>query len=330
VNIRRSFFIALPLGLLLSAAIYFGLFNLQLGVSTGHWAWLHEIIQKKEKAAAAITKPKLLIVAGSSALFGISAEEIERQTGYAAYNFGSNASLGPHYLLYLTRKICRPGDTVLLAFEYEQYYFGGLDGDAPDEFFIKYILGYDREYIQSLSFRMQFKLSLLTPGERFWSGLAAVFRKPKVDPAQVEIIRGALANITSYGDQKTALRELRPEHSPARTTLSYIPAYGFPPSPAGFPAIREFTAWARANHIRVLATYPNITHLPEYDLPAAKHVPAQFHALYESVGVPVLGDISESMLPEEEMNDTLYHPLYSAAIERTHRLLVHLAPYLKR
>ncbi len=82
MKVRRSFFIALPLGLLLSAAIYFGLFLLQLGVPTAKWAWLHEIIVAKRKLAESITQPKLLIVAGSSALYGISAEEIERQTGF--------------------------------------------------------------------------------------------------------------------------------------------------------------------------------------------------------------------------------------------------------
>jgi hypothetical protein len=111
--------------------------------------------------------------------------------------------------------------------------------------------------------------------------------------------------------------------------VSYVPAYGFPQSPPGLPPIREFCEWARQNNVRVLATFPNICHRPEYDLPAAKQMPAQFRAFYESMGVPVLGDISESMLPEEQMYDSLYHPMRDAALARTRRLLTHLAPYLK-
>ncbi len=330
MKVRRSFFIALPLGLLLTAAIYFGLFFLQLGIPTTQWAWLHEIIATKRKAAEAIAQPKLLIVAGSSALYGISAEEIERQTGFPTVNFGTNAALGPDYILHLTREVCRPGDVVLLAFEYEQYLFGNLTGDTTDELFIHYILGHDRGYVRSLGFQTQMKLALLTPAERLWGGLLAVFQKPKQDAATAKFIRDVLADINTHGDQTSALPEKRPEHSAVRSMVSHIPAYGFPPSPAGLPPIREFCAWAKAHNVRVLITFPNICHRPEYDLPAAKQMPAQFHAFFEPMGVPVLGDLSESMLPEEQMFDSLYHPLRSAALDRTHRLLTHLAPYLQR
>ncbi len=78
MNIRRSFFICLAVGFLLPASTYLGLFYLQLGVPTAKWGWLHAIVDTKVKIAAAVTKPKLLVVAGSSALYGISAEEIER------------------------------------------------------------------------------------------------------------------------------------------------------------------------------------------------------------------------------------------------------------
>lgn len=329
MNIRRSFFIALPVGLLLTGAIYFGLFFLQLGIPTTQWAWLHEIIETKRKAAEKITKPKLLIVAGSSALYGISAEEIERQTGFPTVNFGTNAALGPAYILHVTRKVCRPGDVVLLAFEYEQYLFGNLTGDTTDELFINYILGHDREYVRSLSFQTQLKLALLTPGDRLWSGLSAVFRKPKQDAATVKFIRDVLADINIHGDQTSALPGKRPEHSAVRSMLSYIPASGFPPSPAGLPPIREFCTWAKANNVRVLATFPNISHRSEYDLPAAKQMPVQFRAFFDPMGVPVLGDLSESMLPEEQMFDSLYHPMREFALARTRRLLIHLAPHLK-
>ena len=328
MNIRRSFFICLPLGFVLAAAANFGLFFLQLGVPTARSMWLHSIIEKKIDAAAAITKPKLLVVAGSSALYGISAEEIERQTGFPAYNFGTNAALGAEYLLHLTRKVSRPGDTVLLAFEYETYLLGGRTGEAADEFFISYVLGSDAEYVRSLNARDEFRLALMTPSDRLWDGVRAVFRKPVADAATQSSIREILHDIDAHGDQTCAVPGKRPAHSPARTMLSGIPARGFPPSPPGFRAIREFCVWAKANDIRVLATFPNLCRRPEYDEPEAKKMPVQFREFYGSLGVPVLGELSESMLPEEQMFDTMYHPLRSAAIARTQRLLVHLAPHL--
>ena len=328
MKIRRSFFIALPIGLLLSTAIYAGLFFLQLGVPTPQWTWLHGVVEAKRKAAEAVTKPKLLIVAGSSALYGINAEEIERQTGMAAVNFGTNAALGPAYTLHLTRQLCRPGDTVLLAFEYEPYLFGNVTGATADELFIHYVLGHDPAYVRSLSMDRQIKLALLTPGDRLWNGLLAVFRNPN-RTAPGKMTQLMLADINSHGDQTGALPEKRTANSPMRRDLSDPLAYGLPDSPAGFPPIREFCEWARAHNITVLATFPNICHRPEYDLPAAEKTPRQLREFYTSLGVPVLGDAREAMLPEEEFFDSLYHPMRESALERTRRLLAHLAPFLK-
>lgn len=329
MKIRRSFFIALPLGLLLAGAIYFGLFFLQLGVPTAQWAWLHEIIALKQNAANAITKPKLLIVAGSSALYGINAEEIERQTGFPTVNFGTNAALGPAYTLHITKQICRPGDTVLLAFEYEPYLMGDATGAVADELFIHYVLGNDRDYVRSLGFSRQLKLALLTPATRLWNGVLAVFMKPKPGAAAMEMTRQMLADITSHGDQIGALPSKRPATFPTRTIVSHPLAYGLPDAPPGFPPIREFCEWARARNITVLATFPNICHRPEYDLPAAQKAPRQLREFYTSLGVPVLGDAAEAMLPEEKIFDSLYHPMREFALERTRRLLVHLAPFLE-
>ena len=100
---------------------------------------------------------------------GINAEEIERQTGFPTANFGTNAGLGPSIILHLTRKVCRPGDTVLLAFEYELYLGEDLTLGTADEVLMNYILGHDREYVMGLSLHAQGKLALLTPRETFRS-----------------------------------------------------------------------------------------------------------------------------------------------------------------
>ena len=326
---RRFFFLSVAAGLLLTAGGYFGLFHLQLGVPTPQWAWLHGIIEKKRAAANSLTTPKLLIVAGSSALYGISAGEIQRVTGFPAVNFAANAALGPAYTLHLARQVCRPGDVVLLAFEYEPYTFGHLTGATADELFIDYILAHDVDYVRSLAPRAWLRLALLTPRKRLWAGLLAVFQRPGPDAKSEAFTREVLKDINDYGDQTSAVPEKRAATSSTRTLLSHILAYGLPPEPAGFQPIREFCQWARANRIRVVATFPNVCHRPEYDLPAAARTPGQLRAFYDSLGVPLLGDVSESILPESDIFDTMYHPMREAALARTRRLLVHLAPHLK-
>src|SRR3954469_18262325 len=62
---------ALVLGLAIAA------FYLNLGVPTESSRWCYEINEKKRHLAANISSPKLLLVGGSSTLFGISAREIQ-------------------------------------------------------------------------------------------------------------------------------------------------------------------------------------------------------------------------------------------------------------
>jgi len=325
MRIRRTFFLAIPLGLILATLAYFALFSLQLGAPTPNSRWCAEMLEKKRAAANAIAGPKLLIVAGSSGLTGISAEEIHRATGFPTVNFSLHAALGPYYILRVARQNLRPGDTVLLAFEYDLYDYGDLLASSTDDLFIDFILSRDPDYVRALPLRPYAKLALQTPGSRILRGLRSIFAKPKPVPAS-QVFRSE--NISLLGDQLGCTREARPPHFADRIGASGALANGLPAEPAGFPAFRDFCAWARANHIRVLATFPNIAHVPEYDLPSAEKAPQKIRDFFKSMDVPVLGEARDAFLPKDEFFDTLYHPLHEAAIARTRRLLVHLAPYL--
>ncbi len=328
MEIRRSFFVALALGLLLPACLYLGAFYMQLGVPTGQNTWMHDIIEPKRRAAEAIQKPKLLIVAGSSALYGISAEEIERQTAMPTVNFGTVIYISPPLMLQQVRKLCRPGDTVLLAFEYELYNAGNLEGDTANELLIHYMLAYDREYVLGMSLDRQIKLALMTPGRRIWAGVQAKFGRVKPEANQ-DFLRHLSTDMNRHGDYTGGTLDKRPAAAADRETVCAPLTLGLPDSPRGFPAIREFCEWAGGSKISVLATYPNILRRPEYDCPAAERTLRQIADFYTSLRVPLLGTAREAMFPAEQMLDTYYHPLREVAIERTRRLLIHLAPHLK-
>jgi hypothetical protein len=80
----------------------------------------------------------------------------------------------------------------------------------------------------------------------------------------------------------------------------------------------------------VLATFPTIFHHADYDLPKAEKTPRMLQDFYASLGVPLLGTARDAMLAEDQLFDTNYHPLQSAALAHTRRLLIHLGPFLKQ
>ena len=97
----------------------------------------------------------------------------------------------------------------------------------------------------------------------------------------------------------------------------------------GFPLIASFCAWAATNHIRVLATFPNLCDQPEYHSLTAQKMAEKIRAFFATLQVPVIGDYTDSLLPSDDFFDTNSHLTEEAARARTQRLLAKLKPYLK-
>jgi hypothetical protein len=161
---------------------------------------------------------------------------------------------------------------------------------------------------------------------RFGRNRAAAPSRPQPVNAPYKAYRSQ--HISEFGDQTGATEARRPAVAPARARMSEVLASGLPESPAGFPVIREFCEWARSKHIRVLATFPNTCHRPEYDRPEAQKTPLRLKKFYSKMGVPVLGEAAEAILPEQDFFDTMYHLTEEGRLPRTSRMVPHLIPYL--
>src|SRR5207248_522474 len=118
-------------GVALAAGIWFALVLLQVGAPTLSSRWYAEALDRKTSYARAGTSPKIIVVGGSSVLFSVRAEQIERETGTRAVNMGTGAALGLPYILYTSQQVAEPGDLIVLSLEYELY---GYDGEPTQSF----------------------------------------------------------------------------------------------------------------------------------------------------------------------------------------------------
>lgn len=326
MQVRSSFLYAIPAGLLLVLAAWCGLIYFQLGVPTENERYFHELLQKKERAALAVNEPKLLLVAGSSALFGLNAQLIRDQTGIPTVNFGTHLPLGTRYILHLTQLMARPGDTVLLAFEYEAYDYGPIDGHWRSGALIGYLVACDPRYLLSLPLAERYAVVMSMPLERFWYGLFhSIIRAKRVEKNPTYNSEEA---VDAIGDEIANSRARRPPDPPAFAYLSEPLVYGMPEEPAGFPPIEAFCRWACQHHVRVLATFPNILRRSEYDSPQTRETLGRIRGFFRSIEVPLLGNAEDLMLPRDQFFDTPYHLTKEAARARTERLVKELAPYL--
>lgn len=81
----------------------------------------HSVLKQKFDHYLSIDEPKITIIGGSSAGFGINEALIEEETGYPVANLGLHAGFGSIVPTALSKANIQEGDIVLLAYEYVWY-----------------------------------------------------------------------------------------------------------------------------------------------------------------------------------------------------------------
>jgi hypothetical protein len=321
-----KFFGGLLGGFLLAVGLTVSAFLLNLGVPTGTSHWAFELNRRKQAMAEQTASPKLLVVGGSATLFGVSAREIYEQTGLRAVNMGTHAALGTAYILHLAEKAARPGDAVLLVLEYELYRYGQVDQSWADRLLVDYLVARDPAYFWRLSLPEQWTIFMLTSNSRLLEGLKNRVRGERpFDESGLGVY--STRHLNECGDLTQHTRVHRNKDAIQHTKSSL--SRGLPESPQGFAPIADFCGWAQTNHIRVLATFPNLCDRPEYRTPLAQGAVKKVENLFAGLGVPVIGSYTDALLPEEDFLDTMYHPTEEAAAVRTRLLASKLKPALR-
>jgi hypothetical protein len=326
LKVSWTFFAGLGAGLFLTFALTIAAFWLNLGAPTVASRWAADINQKKRLLADRVAAPKLLLAGGSATHFGFSAREIQSQTGYPTINLGTHAALGTAYILHYAQTVAKPGDTILLALEYELYNYGKIERAWADVLLLDYIVARDPAFFHALSPLEKWNVFMLTSNARLVRGLKGRFRHDR-PPGGAEVY--TLENINEWGDQTHHTQAARSVQRDSITAMRAALAYGLPERPRGFPLIASFCAWAATNHIRVLATFPNLCDQPEYHSPTAQKMAEKIRAFFAAFQVPVIGDYTDSLLPPDDFFDTNSHLTEEAARARTKRLVVQLKPYLE-
>ena len=333
MSIPLRFIVGLAAGLLLAVSVFVAFLYTQLGVPTHMSEWIFDISQKKERLAAQVSGPRLLLVAGSSALFSFNAELIEKETGYPTINMGTHAGLCLDYRLYRIRKIARPGDIVLIACEYE-FYENGIANYS--EWNDDYVLARDPDYFYQMPLLDKIDMATRIDFKRLQTGWRRrdvhYHERPLGGPpysVYTPIVPG-IDCLDDHGDEVFNTSAARaPSKLGGGERLVPTLVDGLPSTDTlGFNLLAAFFRWAQANRVTVLATFPAITHQPVYDQPKGKQAIQTITRFYADHGVPVIGTAEEAMLPSDQFFDTMYHLTHEAALTRTERFIPELRSYL--
>ncbi|MGQ9830944.1 MAG: hypothetical protein ACUVQI_04900 [Thermochromatium sp.] len=315
------YWISLIVTLLLLSALWGLLFWFQLGHPVPSTRWMAEAYALKQTRAAALPSPKVVILAGSNALFSLDSGLLEAAWGWPVVNLGVNAALGLDYILHSAEPYLNPGDLVLMPLEYPLY-----QGDTtPSAQLLDYVIGQDPDYWRSLPLPKQVAFVARLPAARLIAGLR---RQPDPLPPGEGLYGGR--HLDARGDYIDNDPERLTPAERAVVAASHAAArakrhtYGRDdrPNAPGWHQIRAFQRRLQARGITLWLVPPTLMDQTSYH--TDPHERRYYETLPERVralGVSFFGEPQSFMYAPEDFFDTPYHLTAAARVRHTQRLI---------
>ena len=249
-----DFYIRFFSSLIVLFVVWVGVVLLQANNKTKMSQWVWDAYEKKSKIAK--VGKKLLVVAGSNALFGIDSKMLSKELNMPVVNFGVNAGVLLPYTLYKAKEVIGAGDVVLLPLEYPMYSYDGV----PNEQMIDYIFSRDFDAFFSLSLKEQFYMVWNITFKRLYEGYMALGGK------SVESGLYGAHNIDNNGDQIHT--DLKYKSKAMQKELDKLKAnhYGaeFHQDSLSWSYLKDFVSWCERRDVEVIFIPSTLMYFDEY------------------------------------------------------------------
>lgn len=318
------FWAGLVAALLLLTVAWCGIFVGQLARPTVSSRWVAEAMTiKRARAAELGGRRKLVVVAGSNALFGLDSARLEKEWGLPVVNGAVNAGLLLPYVLASSRPLIGPGDVVLMPLEYPMFNY---DGEI-NAIVIDYVLARDSAYWRSLSWLDRLRFIAYAEPVRLLRG----WQRQLDLPVGQGVYGGH--HIDRRGDQTHTAVADQTAQDRAERDASHAWHYGRESRAdnRGWTLLRDFHNWLRQRGACLIMQPPTLLYDVSY-----QHDPVerQFYAMLpervRTQGISYVGDPYAFMYPREWYFNTDYHLTAEARQRHTERVIAQLGPDLRR
>lgn len=276
----------------------------------------HNIIRENNREEA-----KLLIIGGSSVLFGVNNKEISNELNIPVYNMGSSAPLGLDYLLYDAKKEIDNNDIVLLQLEYALY-------DKTYDCSIQKISivwdDNDKDYLRTL--RLTDRLNLIygiSPNLIFEKLKTILLGRKNIDQ-KIEDAKwideyGMIQSNTMENSNKKELLKMRKKivfnHDVVLDEYKQ-------------ENIKDFLSYCRSKNAKVYVTFPPYLYDRKYFDEKDEREIQKIKDFWESNGVKVINDYTETLYDIDDFCNTLYHLNSNGREKHTKMLIERLKLYI--
>ncbi len=308
-------------GFIISILIFCLLVYFQIGAPTETSRWIKEAYAIKSNMANSIKKPKIVVVAGSNALFGISCKKIQQEIGVPCVNGATVAPLGLDYLFYRARSWLKPGDTVLIPLEYHLY----QSTNKPSDILIDYVLARDDQYFKYLNLSQKFRIVGGLSWMRLIRGIAAKIIPPK--PLNYSYQSETL---NAFGDETNNKKSEISEENIKQVSIAQPMSYVKDKLQLshGTNQIKIFANWCKNNNIQIIAAWPSTIWFEDYRGSRQKLFFESVSSFYINIDVPMLGEYESFMYEKSMFFDSGYHLHDEGTSKRTKQIIDLIKPYI--
>lgn len=274
----------------------------------------------KHERLASFDGPKVVLVGGSNLAFGIDTLQMQDETGCPVVNMGMNGYFGVRYMLEEVRPSMRPGDTVVVALEYDSF-FKPVDGTASN---LLLIVKANPQAFAYLSPRQQLDVLAATPyvaqekllrlirGVAF--GLRDALGGDDDEPATEEEMTMEIETLSGFNAEGDLVSHLG-------VTWPYAHEQGIDPATPVDPQIvgllAAFSADMEARGVRVMVSYTPLMR-SFYDEHRAGI--DNIHRLLTEAGLTVPSAPTAYVYDESFFFDTVFHVNAEGRALRSERL----------
>lgn len=258
--------------------LYYVCFLIQCGNNiTAAW-WLRDSFEYKQYLSRIIPSPKIIIMGGSNALFGINSKVIEDITGYNVVNFASHAGLDINFFYLKIKEYMNDGDIIVMPLEYEYYFYD----DKQTQWFTDNMMAWGQEdYLSKIGFVELIKFIFHVPKQQIYEGILK--REKKNQLVDKDIIIDNIANSIYSGWHGYSYKSLNKhgdinlDAEPTNTLLT-IKKKGVHYIEKGSPSkhfLKFFTKiskFVEQRHGKLILTWPTSMINKDFDLSKGNHL----------------------------------------------------------
>ena len=300
-------------GFLLATVVWLVLVLGQEGNRTPAAEWVRQAYAFKNERAREIDEPKLVIVSGSNALFGLHSARLAEAYKRPVVNQAVNAGVGLPYIIEQGQSILKPGDIALLPLEFPLFsYHYNTNQVMIDYYFAEPGLLYQQPW------RLQMALLTDITLTRIYEGY-----KGMPDDFKVSGLYG-VHHLNAQGDQIYSDRVFRGEVRLQQLKGLKPSLYGedFSSDNEGWQLLSRFQRWAEQQNICLIYVPATMMFNPLYrDDPVEAQLYLSLASTAAQFGLRYVGNPYDFMYGPEHYFDTNYHLIAESRLDNTQRLI---------